>query len=269
MNWNEAKSTLLKPLTERTRVGLITDFDGTVSPIVANPEDSRATERSRAAIAALVGRLTLVAFVSGRAVNDLRARAQIPGASYVGNHGLEYLTDKGIDTPPEVVAYRPMIDAVTQEIAQLEIPGLRLEDKRVTVSLHYRNTPDPDAAAAQIEPILRQLATQHRLHLSKGRMVFELRPPFEINKGTALKRLIENYQLEAAVFMGDDTTDADAMRVARQIRESGTCYVVSLGVESDETPQAVRDNADLLVQGISGVEDFLEWLLASRMASVS
>ncbi|MGF2075718.1 hypothetical protein, partial [Enterococcus casseliflavus] len=72
-----------------------------------------------------------------------------------------------------------------------------------------------------------------------------------------------------AVFMGDDTTDVDAMRIARQLREDGSCYVVSLGVESDETPQAVRDNADVLVQGISGVEDFLEWLLASRMASVS
>lgn len=269
MNWNEATSTLLRPLKERNRVGLISDFDGTVSPIIANPDEAHATARSRTALTALVERLALVALVSGRAVNDLRARAQIPGAVYVGNHGLEHLTDKGIDTPPEVVAYRPMIDAVTQEIAQLEIPGLRLEDKRVTVSLHYRNTPDPDAAAAQIEPFLTRLAAQHRLRLSKGRMVFELRPPFEINKGTALKRLIQTHELEAAVFMGDDTTDADAMRIARQLREDGSCYVVSLGVESDETPQAVRDSADVMVQGISGVEDFLEWLLASRTASVS
>lgn len=262
MNWTEAERSLLAPLIGGRRVGLVSDFDGTVSPIVANPDDARATERARAALTALAERLALLAFVSGRAVNDLRARAQINGAVYIGNHGMEHLTAQGITTPPEVATFRTTLDVATQTIASIDLPGLRLEDKRVTLSLHYRNTPDPDAAAAQLEPILNQLAAQHGLRVFRGRMVFELRPPFDINKGTALRTLVESHQLDAVAYIGDDTTDADALRVARQLREAGICQAVGVGVASDETPQVVRDAADMMVEGIAGVEAFLEWLLA-------
>lgn len=272
MYWDEATTSLLKPLIEPTpngRIGLISDFDGTLSPIVPNPDDARATERSRAALQILVTRLALVAFVSGRAVNDLRARANLPGAVYVGNHGMEKLTETGIVTPPQVTAVRPAFDLLLGEIGRIEIDGLRMEDKRVSLSLHYRNTADPEAVAAQLDPILEKLTYQHGLRLHRGRMVFEIRPPFEINKGTALKSLIETHKLTAAVFIGDDTTDADAMRVARQLRESGACHAVAVGVESDETPKIVIESADVLTQGISGVEDFLEWLAESVNRSAS
>lgn len=272
MYWNEAKNTLLKPFVEPSedaRVGLICDFDGTLSPIVSNPDDARATERNRTALQALLKRLSLVAFVSGRAVNDLRARANLPGAVYVGNHGMEKLTSDGIIVLPQVTAARPAFDLVLAEIGRIEIDGLRMEDKRVSLSLHYRNTADPEAVAAQLSPVLETLTEQHGLRLHRGRMVFEIRPPFEINKGTALKDLIETYKLTAVVFIGDDTTDADAMRVARQMRESSVCHVIAVGVESDETPPVVLESADVLTEGIEGVEDLLEWWVESVNDSAS
>jgi trehalose-phosphatase len=98
-------------------------------------------------------------------------------------------------------------------------------------------------------------------------MVFELRPPIQSNKGTAFYHLVQQYRLDAAVYLGDDTTDADALRMARQLRQAGTCYALGLGVASDHTPSVVRDSADLMINGVQDVEAFLSWLLNACMAS--
>jgi trehalose 6-phosphate phosphatase len=97
--------------------------------------------------------------------------------------------------------------------------------------------------------------------------VFELRPPVDINKGTVLAQLVRQHALNAAVFLGDDTTDADALAVARRLRRDGTCYTVGIGVASAHTPPSVHENADLLLPDVQAVESFLDWLLNARRAS--
>jgi trehalose 6-phosphate phosphatase len=145
---------------------------------------------------------------------------------------------------------------------------MQLEDNTVTLSIHYRRAHDPAAAEALAAP-LRALAEAEGLAFFAGKRVFEVRPPLEINKGTAFTRLVHEHRLDAAIFMGDDTTDADALRAARDLRAAGICDTLALGVASDDTPAAVRDSADVLVQGVSGVEDFLDDLLRARWASSS
>ncbi|HEX2621148.1 MAG TPA: hypothetical protein VHL11_13395, partial [Phototrophicaceae bacterium] len=96
---------------------------------------------------------------------------------------------------------------------------------------------------------------------------YELRPPIAINKGTVFNDLINTYRLDAAIFIGDDTTDVDALRVTRVMRDQGKCFALGIGVESDGTPPTVLEAADVLVIGVSGVEELLEWLVNALDAS--
>ncbi len=270
MDWQEAKDTLLHPLLSAARLGLVTDVDGTISPIVERPEDAQVTPRSRELLAALSRRLALVAAVSGRAAADVQARVGLPGLVYVGNHGLERWANGQVQITPAVLPYRPALQAALHDAEALAQPGMQLEDKGATASIHYRRTADPAAAAARLAPALTALAAKHGLKLFSGRMVFELRPPLDIHKGTALRALVSEYRLDAALYLGDDTTDADALLAARDLRTAGACYAVGVGVlagvSAAETPPLVLDSADVLTAGVSGVEALLGWLVTAASA---
>jgi trehalose 6-phosphate phosphatase len=267
MHWQAAQSTLLRPLLEPGRLGLITDMDGTVSHIVEHPDAAKITPRCRALLDALQEHLALVAVISGRAVVDLRQRVGLPGLVYVGNHGLERWRDDRVELAPAAATFRPALKAAVEQVKPRQVPGLQIEDKGATVSIHYRRTADPPTTAAVLEPFLRDLAAQHNLNLFQGRMVFELRPPVTVDKGSAFTDLTTQYRLDAAVYLGDDTTDIDALQAARRLRESGACYALGLGVDAAETPDEVRANADLLLAGVQDVESFLDWLLRAVSAS--
>jgi trehalose 6-phosphate phosphatase len=266
MNWLDAAKTMLKPVRMANRIGLITDLDGTLSHIVPVPDAAQITPRNRELLASLHSKLALVAVVSGRSVIDLVTRVDLPGLVYVGNHGLERWVNGQTEIAPEISAYRSSLEAAYDVLQSSLVSGMEIEDKGATLSVHYRRTPDPQAVATSFEPKARSVADQFGLNLFHGRMVFELRPPVEVNKGTAFKDLVNQHALDAAVFLGDDTTDVDALRMAQLLREQQTCYCVGLGVLSDGTPDSVRDNADLLVSGVSDVETFLAWLLKACSA---
>lgn len=269
MYWQAATATLLAKLLDHQRVGLVTDIDGTVSPIVNDPDAAQVTPRNRALLEALHGHLALVAAISGRAVDDVRQRVGLPELVYVGNHGLEWWIDGRVELAPDAVRFRPALEAALAAAAPHRVPGMILEDKGATVSIHYRQTSDPDHTRAALTPVLEQIAAQHGLKLFQGRMVFEIRPPVAVDKGSAFRQLIERHSLDAALYLGDDTTDADALRTARELRAAGTCYALALGVESDDMPPVVRENADVLLRGVQDVESFLAWLLDEASASFS
>lgn len=269
MYWQQATATMLKTLVTAVRPGLITDLDGTLSPIVDEPDAAQITPRNRQLLAALQEHLALVAVISGRAVTDLRARVDLPGLTYLGNHGLEGWSDGQVVVAPEVAAWRPALTAAADSLQSHLKPGMMLEDKGVTLSIHYRRTHDPRAAAAAFAPEVQAVAAQHALNVFHGRMVFELRPPIAVHKGTALRSLVDQHALDAVVYLGDDTTDVDAMRMARSLREQQASYCLALGVISAGAPAAVRDEADLFLSSVADVEAFLAWLLKARSASAS
>ncbi|MBZ0294622.1 MAG: trehalose-phosphatase [Anaerolineae bacterium] len=267
MYWHEATETLLKPLTGPGRVGLISDMDGTLSPIVDQPDAAQITPRSKELLAALQKKLALVALVSGRAVTDLTARAGLPQLVYMGNHGLEKWVDEQVQLTPEALQHRPALEAALRDLHGQVDPGMLVEDKGATLSIHYRQTADPAAAEQKFSPVMQQIATQHGLRCFAGRMIFELRPPIDVDKGSAFEMLVRDYRLDAAVYLGDDTTDADALSKARQLREQGRCHAVGIGVESADMPVIVQESADLMASGVSDVESFLSWLLSASSAS--
>ncbi|MAU12029.1 MAG: trehalose-phosphatase [Anaerolineaceae bacterium] len=268
MTWRDATETLLKPLITSERVGLITDMDGTLAPIVPNPDDAYPTERSKKLLAQLSEHLTLVAAVSGRAVADLHERVNLPGLVYSGNHGLERWENDKVVVAPMVLEYENALQKAKAAVTDIAPEGVMIEDKGATLSVHYRNAAIPAEINLLFEPKLRDIADKHNLRLFSGRKVFELRPPLDIDKGTVFKQLIEENNLDAAIYIGDDTTDADALKMARQLRDDKQCHAVGMGVQSDDTPSVVLISADCLADGVEGVEDFLEWFLKSVMASV-
>ena len=248
MTWKDHP--LLPPLARAERLGLITDMDGTISQIVPVPADAKPTERSRNLLQALHDQLTLVAVVSGRSAADVAARVNLPDLVYIGNHGLERWQDGRVHLAPQAAPYRAQLEVAAAALRSYLEDGMWIEDKGATLSIHYRNAADPQAAAGAFKPHVEQIAAAQHLRVFQGRMIFELRPPIEVNKGTALRALVEEFSLTAAVYIGDDTTDADALRMARHLRETGVCQALALGVDSDDVPEAVADSSDLLVCGL-------------------
>jgi len=267
MHWQAATTTILNTLVQQPRLGLITDIDGTISPIVAVPDAAFVTPRNLELLQALQPHLALTAVISGRTVTDTQKMVNLPGLVYIGNHGIEWWSNGQATIAPEVISYRPTLEAALKDIEPHLLPGMLLEDKGVTLSVHYRLTEQPDSVEDSFAPILQYIATQHGLSLFLGRRVFELRPPVQVNKGSALYTLVTQHHLDGAIYLGDDTTDVDALRMARRLREELTCYALGVGVESEHMPAALRETADLLVSGVQDVEAFLTWLLKARIAS--
>ncbi len=267
MHWREALPILTDLAAQPGRLGLITDVDGTISPIVDQPEAAQVTPRNRELLSRLEFSLPLVAVISGRSAEDVHARLNLPGLVYIGNHGLERWVDGQFQVHPEASRYRPALEKARADIQAFLQPGMLLEDKGATLSLHYRQAKQPDQVASALQPILEQLANSHGLWLSEGRRVFEFRPPIKIDKGTAFRGLVRDYRLEAALYLGDDTTDIAALQAARDLRTDGSCRAYGLGVKSNGTPETVLSNADFLIYGLPEVESFLAWLLKARMTS--
>lgn len=263
IDWQAAINSHLCPFITHQRAGLITDVDGTISPIVPHPDDAVVSERSKALLTALGKYLNLTGVISGRAAADIHERVGVPGLVYVGNHGLERWVDGQVQPDPSVDAYLPAIQTAKQEIERHLHPRMWIEDKVATLSVHYRQADNPDRIARDLAPQMQQIAAAHGLRFFEGRRIFEIRPPIAINKGTAFRHLIQEYALDAAIYIGDDVTDADALQAARDLRSSGSCYALGVGVESEATPSVVSETSDLSASGISGVEALLAWLLSA------
>jgi trehalose 6-phosphate phosphatase len=249
---------------------VVTDIDGTVSPIAPTPAEAMVDPGAKAALALLAERLTAVAVVSGRAPQDGEAMVGLPELIYVGNHGLERITRGTPWTHPVAAAAQPAIATALAEIesaarAAADVPWLLVENKGVTGTIHYRLAPDQTAAAALLEPVARAAAERHGLRLTLGRMIFEVRPALAVNKGSAIRDLAQDFGLRGIVFFGDDVTDVDAFRALRELRETGEAETLRVGVLGPDTSPAVLAEIDMSVNGVPACAATLI-ALAARLA---
>lgn len=234
---------------------LITDIDGTISAIAATPFEAVVDPVALQALERLAERLSAVAVVSGRAPEAGAAMVGLPGLIYVGNHGMERIVRGTPWTHPAAAAARAAIAAALAEIeaevrAQDEAPWLLIENKGVTGTVHYRLAPDPAAAAGMLEALARVAAERYGLRVSPGRMIVELRPELAVNKGTAIRELVEELGLRGIVFFGDDVTDVDGFRALSVLREELPVSTLNVAVLGRETPEVVTEAADLTVEGV-------------------
>lgn len=258
--------TELRGAIGKPRFGLFSDLDGTLSPIVQRPEDAQITLRNKDLLAVLSKEVTLVALISGRRATSLQSRVGLPGIIYIGNHGFEHWDGK-VEVMPEVEEYLPALQKAKLELKELEEPGAYVEDKGATLSFHYRQAAEPIAFARNATPQVTTIAEKYGLVLFTGKMVFEMRPPLDVDKGSAFRNLVQENQLDSAIFLGDDISDLNALQVARELREQKLCFAWGIGVQSEDAPEALADTADFLATGVEDVESFLDWLLKARRAS--
>jgi trehalose 6-phosphate phosphatase len=206
---------------------LFLDVDGTLAPIVARPELASVPEETRAEVRRLAGSYALVACISGRTGEEARRLVAVEGVVYVGVHGLELA--------PEAERWREAL----RPFATVDWPWL--EDKGLTVALHWREAPDEAAARAELEAVAEQ-AHAAGLDARWGRKVLELRPPVAADKGTAVRSLLAERGLARGLYAGDDTTDLDGFRGL------DSCEVaVRVAIASGEGPAELAEAADIVV----------------------
>lgn len=237
---------------------LATDFDGTLSTITPTPQSARIHSACRDSLARLSGELALVTVLSGREVEQLRHLVGLVGLVYIGNHGLERW-EKGKEyVEPGAFQYAAAIRNVLGRARQeLNLPGLLFEEKGTTASIHYRSAQDPVAARKRIASLLRDLAGEPDLKVLEGRRVVELRPPLDLNKGTALLDLLREYDVRGVIYVGDDETDLDAFRAIHRWGLQEERRALAVGVISPEMPRGLMEESDLVVEGVKGVAEFL------------
>ncbi|HEX7152027.1 MAG TPA: trehalose-phosphatase [Thermoanaerobaculia bacterium] len=185
------------------------DFDGTLAPICADPADVR-IDRAAAVLLAETTQMegVVVAVVSGRDADDLSLRVNVPGAYMIASHGLEVRAPGGLlvrDTPPLTAAVPPELREA------IAAGGLRLEQKKHGVALHWRGVPYDEPVANAF----RDWAREHALHLIEGRCVVEARCA-GAGKEEALRWLTRAVGAGRVVYAGDDVTDFGALRFAAE-----------------------------------------------------
>jgi trehalose 6-phosphate phosphatase len=222
------------------RAGLLLDVDGVLAPIVERPEDALVPGETRRELERLRDRYAVVACVSGRTSDDAERIVGVPGLVYLGSHGLELA--------PDAKHWR---DAIHAFAADVDWP---VEDKGLTVSFHYREAPDQNAARAELEQVAAR-ARAAGLKARFGRKVLELLPPITADKGTAVRSLLEERGLERALYAGDDTTDLDGFAAV-----AGLELGVRVAVASPEGPAALRDAADVVVGSTAELLELLRGL---------
>jgi trehalose 6-phosphate phosphatase len=192
------------------RTAFFFDFDGTLSAIGPDPEKVVPVDDAPEALAALVGRSGYCAVVSARPVQFLaRQLHAVPGLVLHGLYGLEHSVDGGatVATLPQAAPYRPVIDAAARAAAA-DLPGALIEHKGLSCAVHYRNAPE---LADAVESWAVDYAAAHRLKVQRGRMVVELKPPVERDKGHVVREVLEaRPELVGGWFFGDDLGDRPA-----------------------------------------------------------
>jgi trehalose 6-phosphate phosphatase len=212
---------LIRSLLDSRPCGLMTDIDGTVSRIAAHPDEATVDPAAKRALDALSQHLDLVAAISGRGAEDARSIVGLDSLIYSGNHGMEIWREGKLEPSDVAAQYVPRIREILTDLEKsIDLSGVYLENKQLTASIHYRKTDDPDQARLILMTRVEPLAFELGLRITHGRMVIEIRPPIELNKGTSVIDLIQRFSLAGAVYIGDDVTDVDAFRALRERRQT-------------------------------------------------
>jgi trehalose 6-phosphate phosphatase len=255
---------------ERTLVAA--DFDGTLAPIIDNPEEAFADPDAVAALSRLGHLVALVAVITGRPAETavrLGGFRSVPGLRsmvVLGQYGVErWDADTGeFSIPPEPGEVTEAGDELPDVLAELGLPDARIEHKGRAIGVHTRELGDATGAFERLEEPLGELAARHGLLVEPGRNVLEIRAP-GIDKGKALRDLVEERGIGQIIFAGDDLGDLPAFRAVEELRAQGIpgLLISSASHEQD----ALSELADLVLDGPAGVAAWFAGLAESLEAA--
>ncbi|MBI3320324.1 MAG: trehalose-phosphatase [Candidatus Omnitrophica bacterium] len=212
---------------------LCLDYDGTLVPLTSHPSEAILPPGVKRLLERVHQQGIHLAVISGRALRDVKQRVRIRGLYYAGNHGLE-LDGPGLRyVNPIARSTRPLLTRMARELetAVHRLPGVWVEDKGLTLSLHWRQAP-PSVRRRLPRLIGRALASyrqQGRVVVTSGKRVIEIRPPINWNKGDAVAWLIRHLPRTRPspraflVYVGDDQTDEDAFQVVNRFGGASVC----------------------------------------------
>ena len=245
------------------RAVIAVDFDGTLAPIVTLPEDARPAPGALDALRGLAGRVAAVAVVTGRGAGEVLALGgldAVPGLRVLGHYGLEEWRDGALSSPDPV----PAVDEARMRLRPIlaQAPsGVHVEDKQHSLVVHTRPAADPAGALGRLTPAVEHLAEELGLEVVPGRMVLELRPP-GVDKGIAVRRLLDEVDASAVLYVGDDLGDLAAFAAVEEARERGLAALTIASVDPAlaDAPAELAARADLVVAGPTAVVEFLRGL---------
>ena len=240
---------------------LLFDYDGTLTPIVDKPEMAILSEESRKAIKSLAAKKKfMVGIISGRAIGDIKSKVNIDNIIYAGNHGLEI-------EGPGFAFIHPLTDEIRSNLKLINIvlnktigtiKGTVVEDKGMTLSVHYRMVDDTDKETEVKNVFERVIGIARKLgkvNTSRGKKVYEVKPPVNWHKGKAVELIMKDYEKEKhkplLIYMGDDLTDEDAFKSAKEFNGIS----VFVGGENYDSV------SDFYLQSPDEVYDFIDKLL--------
>jgi trehalose 6-phosphate phosphatase len=255
-------------------VGL--DFDGTLAPIVDDPESAHIHPDAGEVLVALAEQVRAVAVVTGRPARQVLA---LGGLSEVGNAigdlGRElfvlgqYGNERWTSTERRVISPAPPRGLATftsnlpRVLRRAGADGAWIEEKGLAVAVHTRRLEDAEAAYERLLPLLSEAAKSHDLDIEPGRAVVEVRA-HGMHKGNAVRQLVKQVDARAVVFVGDDLGDIEAFKAVAQLREDGLPGL--LVCSASEEQGALADLADVIVPGPDGVMELLRQLTADAAA---
>ncbi|WP_025618020.1 trehalose-phosphatase [Salinispora cortesiana] len=234
---------------------LFFDFDGTLAPVRDDPTAVHPAPKVLTAIEALAPVVRRIAIVSARPVDFLRERlGDLAGVDLYGLYGLEHSHSDGETvTEPAALPWVPTMAELTDR-ARTELPeGTLVEYKRLSVALHWRTAPQLGSAVTQWG---RAQAEQLGLRVQAGRMVLELKPPVDRDKGMVIDEVVRD--AEAAWYFGDDVSDIKAFAALRARTAADPHFFgVCVAVANPETGEEVAAAADLTIDSPTDLGDFL------------
>jgi len=207
---------------------LFLDYDGTLSPIAATPDKSVFPEGMKASLKRLVGQPSCrIAIISGRGLENIKKKVGLKGIIYSGNHGLEIegpqLKYKAAVSPLYKKAIGEIKDSLTAGLSKIK--GAIIEDKGLSLSLHYRLVKKNEAPL--LKTVLRRIvgdySAKERVMVRPGKMVFDIRPVSGLDKGKVALWLLARESFRRSgrkvipIYIGDDSTDEDAFKALKNI----------------------------------------------------
>lgn len=232
-------------------VAVFTDFDGVLAPLVDDPNQARPSEGAVEALTGLVRDGADVTVISGRPVAFLAERISDPGIDLIGLYGLEQRLAGELSTHPAAVAWEPVVAEVADR-ALSELRDTRVEEKGVSLTLHFREAPE---RAAEVESWAAEIAESSGLEIRPARQSVELHPPVPVDKGTALAAMT-SAEATAVVYLGDDVGDLPAFRAVGPT--AGDRPALRVVVRNDGVRDELAEIADVLLDSAHDVTGFLD-----------
>ena len=266
----EKKILPLLNLFENTPPALALDFDGVISELKSDPRTAYVDEYCLNTIIKLTKILPDISIISGRSAIDINSKLKLENLTYIGNHGAEHIKNgQLIRKSPEgiEIMIKSALDYIKTQTKNIH--GIFHENKTISASIHYRGSKDHKKTKEILSNVLSNTPNIDKLDVFWGKQILEIRPHSQFNKGYAINHLIESKNIKNIIFLGDDTTDLDAMIEIRKQRDLGnisgfSIYVTQKNINPDKK---LSKYSDCSIEDIEEVRKTLDLIYSKYKSS--